>query len=310
MSTMRNVAISRIKKIFSSLFSNISSPMTVDNVLFVMKKNGVPQDDICGNHLRFLYEKLVKLPNAPDFNFICDNRIFGDIQNIPNDQPLWGVIVETRKHSSLEFVVNNFSDSLGIPIQLFHGTDNYEHIISTSISTLVSEGKVVLSELKTSSLNASQYNALLLSECFWKRVLGRKKLLIFQTDAILCSCSDYKLDNFVGYDYIGSKWNQVRPIGIVAAGGNGGLSIRDWEKSIECLKRFPTKYWVGGEDGYFAFHLDLMGAMVATDDECAKFGTQVEFLYRSFGAHKISDLDEFSREQFFRYCPEAKYTLQ
>ena len=135
--------------------------------------------------------------------------------------------------------------------------------------------------------------------------MGRKKILVFQTDAILCANSDYQLSDFLGFDYIGSKWPRDRPVGMTIDGGNGGLSLRDWHKTVECLDRFSPKMWPGGEDGYFAFHMDLMGGRVGRGDECSRFSTQHEFLNRSFGGHKLTDLDSLSLEQFFQYCPVA-----
>jgi hypothetical protein len=221
-----------------------------------------------------------------------------------------GVIVETRRHRALESVVLNFSRTLKIPIQLFHGTGNLEFIMSGAISGLVGEGKVRLIELDIDDLDARSYNALLMTREFWNLLESRNKVLIFQTDAIACEQSDYGLNDFLSFDYIGSLWPRQRPVGVMLDGGNGGLSLRDWKKSYECLLRFPPESWPGGEDGYFAFHIDLMGGKVGRDKECAQFCTQHEFLYRSFGAHKISCLGPASRAAFLDYCKEAEVLLQ
>ena len=61
-----------------------------------------------------------------------------------------------------------------------------------------------------------------------------------------------------------------------------------------------------GEDGYFAFHLDLIGDKVASIDEAAKFSTQDRFLYHSFAAHGLRALNTSDRSAFILYCPEAK----
>jgi hypothetical protein len=216
-----------------------------------------------------------------------------------------GVIVETRQHPALEYVIELFSEDLEIPIQLLHGARNEAFIRESTISALVAQGKVVLTGLETDTLTPADYNALLLSREFWHALAGRGKVLIFQTDSVLCGKSGFQLEDFVDYDYIGSNWPRRRPIGLIIDGGSGGLSLRDWGRSVECLDRFPALHWKGGEDAYFAFHMELIGALVGKPDACARFSTQSEFLANSFGAHQISLLSEQDQAEFLRYCPEA-----
>lgn len=225
-------------------------------------------------------------------------------------EEVWAIIVETRQHANLEFVVGQFCGRLGVRVQLFHGTENESFIHRSSISRLIEQETVILTPLRAASLTESKYNSLFLSKLFWHSVVGRRKVLVFQTDAILCPNSDYHLQDFLTFDYIGARWPNQRPVGMVCHGGNGGLSLRDWEKTTECLERFPAQYWPGGEDGYFAFHIELMGGRVGTPLECAKFATQGDFLARSFGAHKISLLSRADQERFLEYCPESKILLR
>lgn len=284
-----------------------SSAKTITKKLL---KKGIPFDQILGGHIKPLYISLKKLKGAPDFKQINEILPKQYISPTSKPHPLWGVIVETRKASSIEFVVNNFIKNTGIPIQLFHGNNNLDFIMSTNIAKLVSEGKVCLTPLNVDELSSNNYNALLLSKGFWENVIGRRKILVFQTDAVSCDSSDYVVDDFISYDYIGSKWSRYRNLGIIADGGNGGLSLRDWGKTYSCLDRFPPERWCGGEDDYFAFHIELIGGKVGKGKECAKFSTQHEFLYCSFGAHKVSCLSKKHEIAFLKYCPEGKFLFE
>jgi len=297
-----------VKRFFRRFLSReMISPQGVAQEL---RRRGIERDQIKSEHLAHVYRRMRNLASAPDFTSVADLMPNRPPSGIDPDRPVVGVIVETRKHPLLEFVVSNFSRTLEIPIQIFHGKENREFIISTAISGLMEDGKVDLVQLQTDVVDARKYNAMLMTKGFWDLLGSRNKILVFQTDAIACGQSDFRLSDFMSFDYIGSKWPRERPVGLAIDGGSGGLSLRDWKRSRDCLVRFPPERWTGGEDGYFAFHIDLVGGKVGRDVDCAKFSTQHEFLYKSLGAHKITRLDDASRAAFLAYCKEAEILLR
>lgn len=271
---------------------------------------GVLQKNITCAHIMHIYNSLKRTSSAPDLASISGVLPNQSKTTIDDICPILGIIVETRKHLAIEQVVNDFINNTQIPVQIFHGKNNLDFIMSTTIARLVRNGKVHLTQLGIDELCANKYNALFLSKRFWKNVLGRKKILVFQTDTVSCSHSDYTINDFISYDYIGSKWPRQRPVGLIIDGGNGGLSLRDWEKTYDCLSRFPAEYWSGGEDGYFAFHIDLIGGKVGKDNDCAKFSTQYDFLYKSWGGHKVSCLNREDQATFLNYCEKARFMLK
>lgn len=284
-----------------------SNESTASRLLTFFDRRGVNRSEIDGDLISPLYRVLNRSAYSPQGKGIILPKL--DSADHPVEDQVWGVIAESRQHPALEYVVNKFCDELNIGIQLFHGTANERFIRQSSLSRLIEQEKLVLTLLQQDRLSPIQYNALFLSEDFWGAIKGRHKILVFQTDAMVCSSTHHSLDDFLDFDYIGPKWPRNRPVGIVIEGGYGGLSLRDWSKSVQCLKRFPAAMWPGGEDGYFAFHIELMGGRVGKPWDCARFATQNEFLDRSFGAHKISDLDEDSLKRFVAYCPEAAFYL-
>jgi hypothetical protein len=274
-----------------------------------LTKEGVSANQIEQAHLKHFYDSLKPFRDAPNFDSvksICD-LLEPDQKHEVSE--LCGVIVETREHAALEPVIENVLSLLQIPIQLYHGTSNLDYINQSGIKKHIDSGRVVLTALNIDILSAPIYNALFLSSDFWKSVIGRSKILVFQTDALLCKDSKYSVSDFIKYDYIGSAWNRGRPVGMIANGGNGGLSIRDWHKTCDVLTRFPSQAWPAGEDGYFAFHLELIGAKVADLANSRKFGTQLDFVEKSFGCHKITDLSNSELLKFLVYCPEANVLL-
>ena len=266
---------------------------------------GVNRTDITAQHAEPVYQSMPKLSVAADFSLIDDIAI-GNNKQAALSADVTGVIVETREHHALEAVILNVHKRCKIPIQLFHGTNNLKFILSTKIADLIERGDVLLTPISANALDARAYNALFLSPKFWEAMLGRKKILVFQTDSLCCLNSPFDLNGFLHFDYIGSLWGFYRPVRLRIAGGSGGFSLRDWAKSVNCLDKFPADRWGGGEDGYFAFHLDLIGDKVASIDEAAKFSTQDRFLYHSFAAHGLRALNTSDRSAFILYCPEAK----
>lgn len=285
---------------------------TASRLRAFLQEKGVEAGAIDGDRITPIYEALRKtvsaLPRTPAASESSAPLPRPELSNGASPNELCALIVETRRHPNLSFVVNQFSQ-LGIGVQLFHGTKNERFIRRSRLRELIDDGRLVLTNLRIPTLTAGAYNALLLSKRFWRATCGRGKILLFQTDAILCPRSPYGIGDFLSFDYIGATWPVRRPIGIVCHGGCGGLSLRDWRRTIECLERFPAERWPGGEDGYFAFHMDLAGWRVGAPKDCARFATQSEFQDFSFGAHKISMLTSEERAPFLEYCPEAVYIL-
>jgi len=263
------------------------------------------------SELTDIYSTMKPVRAKPNFSKI--EKIFNR-DSIPRTsvypkQNTLGVIVETRKQASLEFVITDFIQQTGLNVQLFHGTNNRQDILTSEIRRYVDTGQVTLYELRTDKLDAPMYNALFLSKAFWEAMISRGKIFVFQTDSCICKKSEFSLNDFLRFDYIGSRRSRKRPIGLILDGGSGGLSIRDWQKSVKCLEVFPPPLWKGGEDGYFAFHIELLGGKVGKNRDCGKFSTQNIFSHKSYGAHKISLLSRDQKLKFVGYCPEAKFLL-
>jgi len=290
----------------AALSATVTGGSSADALVQYFHDRGVARDAITGSHLLPLYSRL-KL-NSPAGKACLEPPPL-QTTGLQSSEPVCAVIVETRKHPALEFVVNTFSEQLKIPIQLFHGMDNESFIRDSTISALVDQGRVQLQRMNIDALPANRYNALFLNREFWNCMAGRNKILVFQTDALVCSASPWSLADFCSFDYIGSAWKCDRPIGLRISGGSGGLSLRDWKCCTRSLEIFSPETWPGGEDGYFAFHLDLMGCKVGQADECARFSSQKFFRCKSFGVHKPKLMNQLTRHMFLKYCPEVRQIL-
>jgi len=189
------------------------------------------------------------------------------------------VIVEPRKHRALSFVLNSFLTNLSDKwnIIIFHGNIN-EQFVKNIINEEMPRFKkrITLENLGVDNLSITQYNELLTSESFYKKI-PTEIMLIFQTDTMINDKNKEKIDEFMKYDYVGAPWASSKEI------GNGGLSLRKKSKIIKKLRE--CKYGGENEDLYFS------------DDKCVKFKKpdyekakefSVEQVYydRPFGVHK------------------------
>lgn len=292
-------------------FSNFR-PTSAAVTLKYLSKNKLDISQISVNDIDFIYKNLKSWKDTPS---VTGKKILTDILeplkkgDAVNDDCM-GVIVETRSHSALEFVVCNFVEQTGKRVQLFHGKDNTAFILNSKIGSLVKKGVVFLVKLDIDSLNADYYNSLFLSEIFWELIVARDKVIVFQTDSLICDASSYQLSDFIHFDYIGAWWHsRLIPNGLILDGGVGGFSIRNYKLSIESVRRFSNHNWQGGEDDFFAFHIELLGGKVGTKSDCIKFCTQNEFLSNSYSAHQVNNLNPEALEKFLLYCPDAEKIL-
>lgn len=225
-------------------------------------------------------------------------------QIVPWGDPVVGVIIETRPHLNLPYVVDQ-ACRLGLRVQLFHSDANESFIRGSKLSRWIDSGQVVLTKLPTADLNLHLYNGILLSDRFWEQMMGRGHILLFQCDTVFCDRSPYKVDDFRDFDYIGPAWKQRFSLTLRAAGGIGGFTLRSWRKSVDAIRQFDPLMWPAGEDRYFAFHLELVGARVAMPEECDEFCSQHGWTRRSLGAHKLNGLRRADLLRFLAYCPAA-----
>ena len=270
------------------------------------RSHNISRDQLLGEHLTL---NIPKLPERRrEFRTHFTQHALSSCAPVKqlDSEVLWGVIVETRPLPALEHSVFSVVKKCRIPVQIFHSSANLDFIMNSRIAALVAAGTVVLTPLNVpKKIAIDGYNALLLSPDFWGAMIGRQKVLIFQHDSLCCTNSPFVASDFFKFDYVGAPWGRQRPVGLIIDGGNGGFSLRDWGKSIECLERFWPAAWPGDEDGFFAFHLDLMGAAVARMKDCALFATQSRFTDPTFGAHKIGLLNNEDLKKFIAYSPEA-----
>ena len=163
------------------------------------------------------------------------------------------IIVETRKHKALPFVLKNVMSKLSDEwnLQIFHGLNNLgfvEEVIECDSFLNGIKDRIVFTNLNIESVTQEESNlGIMLTEKFWNDVVG-ETVLYFECDSMLCPNSKFKVEDFEHYDYIGGYWgNAEYPLDeeypVVM---NGGLSIRKKQFMLDIIKNNLESYLENG----------------------------------------------------------------
>ena len=224
------------------------------------------------------------------------------------------VIVEPRKHENLRYVCENFDKNMSKiwDLYVFHGKSAGQHAKEATME--IRGRRVYLIPLETDNLNADGYNALFKSLDFWNQV-NDENILVFQTDAVICPASEFKIHDFMKYDYIGCGsyagaigknkdiWGKEYSKGN-SFYGVGGLSFRKNSFQKQCIKKYPNIAPDYPEDVFFSNCVEDSVNKPESAEVLANFCTQDSFSKRSFGAHKTWVMKD--PEEFYEFCPAAR----
>lgn len=209
------------------------------------------------------------------------------------------LLIEPRPHYALEHVVRNAMLLLNGPggssdgadgtdgaewqLQIFHGTQNLDHIHAAfSAAELANVGLV---SLEVDNLSNLAHNELMCTHWLWSRAAA-ERVLIFQTDSLICRRG---INAFQAFDYIGAPWTVedlwcVGKPWLTQVGGNGGFSLRSRERTLACLDAFS--YMRGQcEDVFYVEAMPKVGGKVASRWESLAFSVESVYADDPFGFH-------------------------
>ena len=242
-----------------------------------------------------------------------------------------GVLVEPRRMSNILILVKNFEKVMsGRKLFFFCGKSHYEYYSSY----YKDDGFVKVIDLGVDNFTAEEHNDLWKRMDFWDNFENYTHVLTIQTDGCLCEDSEYKIEDFFKYDFVGgytpNKWWWKETNGLHRYSDyqcfNGGFSFRKIRSMKDVIKKFPPlptqgfrenlSFCAYGEDLYFIVGLLRLNASmdgdsfykVGLDEHATKFCTHTHYLHKTFCVHK---LDNYVVNQqlvnFLEYCPDFKY---
>lgn len=157
----------------------------------------------------------------------------------------------------------------------------------------------------TALTDGTLYSQFMGSTWFWEQVQHAERVLLFQTDSIICANSDKKVEDFLEYDFIGAP---IAPQ--YGRGYNGGLSIRNPRLFLNITREMSIN-WV--EDQWFYAQAEARvkdGVRLASVDVAQTFAVETVFYERPLGYHqpdRYSPVREHI-ESILEWCPEVAMT--
>jgi hypothetical protein len=225
------------------------------------------------------------------------------------------VTIVHKPCSTLSYTLTNFAGNLGPdwPILVIYTPRAKDAVLNNKVVRYLSRygglHVLALSALAIPGLDeltdVSKYSLLLARPEFWE-AMHADKVLIFQTDSVLCSQSAFTIDDFLAYDYVGAPWVHVD-----RAVGNGGLSLRSVDKMLHITRRSDRD--PHPEDVFFVQGLAAMARDDATSVIRAPTVVAQRFAFEMdqppdavpFGVHRSVIVPAETKASVVAGCPEA-----
>lgn len=228
-------------------------------------------------------------------------------------------LMETRASPNLAPLILHFSSVLGPtwPIKIFT-TAAVAASLSTSppLARKVADSSVsfVLLPERQTFTQHSHVSDFFSKAWFWERLAPAQRVLMFQSDSIICANSRRTVDDFLEYDFVGAP--VVEGLG---EGYNGGLSIRNVDLILDIVKnesweedrkendgKYKDGPNVDYEDQWFYAKMKERNGKFPTQEVASQFSVETIWAEKPLGYHQANVWQEDSMEQILTWCPEYK----
>lgn len=228
-------------------------------------------------------------------------------------------ITETRPLSGLVPLILHYANVLGPewPILFITSQETIDfytkkHALPAAFKRLLETGQVRMQPIPETvqfgwAFDVSMYLA---SKWFWDQMGTADHLLLFQADAVLCSNSPRKVDDYFNYDFVGAP-----VIPMYGGGMNGGLSYRNVSLSRQVVAKWDIRKdfendvpHANTEDQWFWMRMGELGGRMPTEEVARTFAVETMWEDMPFGYHAVSKWYGNRLPEVERWCPEWKLT--
>ncbi|KUI63183.1 hypothetical protein VP1G_10304 [Cytospora mali] len=229
----------------------------------------------------------------------------GLAQAVPKDRPQ-AVIIETDMISNLIPIMLHFATVLGPAwgMILFTLEDRWTQPLSPAFQRFIDAGRIEVRFLPadTQLSNSQAVSKFLASPWIWEQVQAAKRVLLFQSDSILCSKSEATVEDYFRYDLIGAPIAEQ-----YGQGYNGGLSVRNPRVFLEIARE--VDFSTSGhefEDQFFYGEILKRGGSLAGVEVAKTFSVETIYYETPLGYHQPQRWQPNMMNEIEDWCPEVK----
>lgn len=219
------------------------------------------------------------------------------------------VIIESTMIPNLIPVMLHFATVLGPAwgMVLFTLKDSWVEPLSAPFQRLQDEGRVEVRFLPegTKLADSGSVSRFLTSPWVWEQVSDARRVLLFQSDSILCSRSEERVEDYFKYDLVGAPIAEQ-----YGHGFNGGLSVRNPRVFLNVTR--SVDFATSGhefEDQYFYAELKKAGAELPTVEAAMTFAVETIYYETPLGYHQPQRWQAAKMANIEEWCPEVKLLI-
>lgn len=233
----------------------------------------------------------------------------GPLQAPPASDRPQAVIVETNMISNLIPIMLHFATVLGPSwgMILFTLQERWVEPLSPAFRRLASAGRIEVRFLPPSTQlsDSRAVSAFLASPWIWEQVRPAHRVLLFQSDSILCTKAEAAVEDYFRFDLVGA------PIaGQYGQGYNGGLSLRNPRLFLDIAREVDfSASGIEFEDQFFYGEIVKRGGNLPDVEVAKTFSVETIYYETPLGYHQPQRWQSERMNEIEEWCPEVKMLI-
>jgi hypothetical protein len=219
------------------------------------------------------------------------------------------VIIETKMTANLIPLMLHFAAVLGAawPIVLFTLEAHWRTPPSPAFRRAIASGAISVRYLPpaTELTNSASVSRFLTRPWLWEQLVSAPRVLLFQTDSIVCAKAGQTVDDFAEFDFVGAPIDPQ-----FGAGYNGGLSLRNPELFLNITQQWD--FATSGdefEDQWFFKMAKATGGKLPELDVAKTFAVETIYYENPLGYHQPARWQADRMDEIEEWCPEVKMLI-
>lgn len=231
------------------------------------------------------------------------------------------MVIETSMTANLIPLMLHFSNMLGSswPVILFTLQKGWALPPSSAFRRALREGRVQVRYLPpdTDMFSNQAVSGFLASPWLWEQLSGFDRVLMFQTDSVLCSHAQGSVDDWLKWDFVGAPIGGKIP-DWAGRGFNGGLSLRNPKLFLDIANQggfdpnidHPQKHLRYEDQWFYQKLTERNSTRLPTMDKAKEFSVETVYYEKPLGYHQPQRWQSAHMEQIEDYCPEVTMMLK